>query len=295
MDVSSTSIVEKIINKNLKSHIDYSIIANYIRIQCIDMVHEAKCGHPGGPLGLADIFSILYFKHLKYSITTQTSTDDYLILSNGHVCAVRYASMALAGFLNKKELLTFRKFGSRLQGHPSTKFFPEVTNSSGSLGQGLANAHGLALGLKQQNISSFVYVCLSDGECQEGMTWEAAQSAGHYHTDNLICFIDANNIQIDGNVSDVMQLGDLKQRFVSLNWEVHETDGHNMIKIDEAFHWAKTNQHKKPKLIIFRTILGKGVSFMENNYKWHGVAPNNEDHKQAIQELESQIQKEYQT
>ena len=210
------------------------------------MVYLAKSGHPGGPLGLADIFTMLYFKHLN--VSSEKPMDDkrdYLILSNGHVCAVRYAAMALAGFLDHKELDTFRKLGSRLQGHPSTKFLPEAENSSGSLGQGLSNASGLALGLRLQKKKNLVFVSLSDGECQEGMTWEAAMAASHYKNKNLIAFVDVNGIQIDGFMKDVMSIGELEAKFQSFGWLTRKSDGHDHKKIDDCLSVGKKRDRRK--------------------------------------------------
>ena len=286
-------MIDTILNKptSSRSYAEFSLLSNYIRKYIIEMVYSAASGHLGGPLGLADIFTMLYFKHLNVSSKdSMNEKRDYLLLSNGHVCAVRYASMALAGFLDYKELQTFRKLGSRLQGHPSTKFFPQVENSSGSLGQGLSNASGLALGLRLQKKKNYVYVCLSDGECQEGMTWEAAMAASHYKNSRLIAFIDLNGVQIDGFTKNIMDVGNLKQKFESFGWLTKELDGHNHKKIDDAFTWAKTNSEEKPRVILFKTILGKDVDFMEDNPSWHGVPPKEAEYKQAIKLLNEKEQ-----
>ncbi|MEM7184080.1 MAG: transketolase [Spirochaetota bacterium] len=260
--------------------------AKEIRKEVIKMVANAASGHPGGPLGLADIFSALYFAILNHDPKNPDKADrDRLILSNGHVCAVRYAAMALAGYFPLEELQTFRKLGSNLQGHPSTKYLSGLESSSGSLGQGLSVSVGLALGARKQNHDYKVYTCISDGECGEGMTWEAAQSAVHYGLNNLIVFMDRNYIQIDGNTEDVMKLDPLDSKFESFGWNVLQADGHNMQQILDSFEKAQAMQ-SGPTIILFKTILGKGVSFMENNYKWHGTPPNPEQEKAALQELE---------
>ncbi len=269
-----------------RTHDELRLVANRIRRNAVEAVYLANSGHPGGPLGLADIYAVLYFKVLNYDVkNTMADSRDRLLLSNGHVCAVKYAAMALAGYFSEEELATFRKLGSRLQGHPSTRYFPELENSSGSLGQGLSNAHGVALGLKLRKNPARVFVGMSDGECQEGMTWEAAMAAAHYKTDNLIAFIDWNNIQIDGFVDDVMSLGDFEGKFKAFGWQTKVADGHDLVAIEAAFQWALQAQGG-PKVILFKTRLGKGVSFMENNPDWHGSPPKKEQRDQAMQELE---------
>ena len=257
-----------------------------IRRWIIRMVHAATCGHPGGPLGLADIFSVLFFEALRHDPKRPDWQDrDRLLISNGHVCAVRYAAMALAGYLPEEELLTFRRMGSRLQGHPSTKFLPSVENASGSLGQGLAAGVGLALGAMHQGRSYRSYICMSDGECAEGMTWEAATTAVAYRVP-VIAFLDLNGIQIDGFTKDVCDLGDLPGKFAAFGWKVQEADGHSIPEIRAAFLRAQ-EYRAGPQMIAFRTVLGKGVSFMENNPKWHGVAPNDDQARKALTELGS--------
>ena len=255
-----------------------------IRQWIVKMVHAATCGHPGGPLGLADIFSVLYFDILKHKPKKPDWEErDRLILSNGHVCAVRYAAMGVSGYLPTKELLSFRKLGSRLQGHPSTKYLPGLENSSGSLGQGLSASVGLALGARAQNKDYRVYCCISDGECGEGMTWEAATAAVH-HKAPVIAFMDFNGIQIDGYTKDVCDLGDLGKKFGSFGWKVLVADGHKIADIRRAFRKAQ-EYDAGPQMIIFKTVLGKGVSYMENKPGWHGVAPNDEQLKVALAEL----------
>ncbi len=259
--------------------------AKQIRREVIKMVAAAKSGHPGGPLGLADIYAALYFKILKHDPKNPNWEErDRLILSNGHVCAVRYASMALSGYFPIEDLKTFRNINSKLQGHPSTRYMEGLETSSGSLGQGLSLATGIALGLRHQNKTNKVYACISDGECGEGMTWEAAQSAVHFKLDNLVAFMDRNFIQIDGNTEEVMRLEPLGKKFEMFGWNLIEADGHDMNQILESF--AKAEKHKgSPTLILFRTVIGKGVSYMENKAEWHGTFPNAEQEKQALLEL----------
>lgn len=259
---------------------DLRFVANRIRQNAIEMVFRANSGHPGGPLGLADIYAYLYFKVLKLD----GENRDRLLISNGHVCAVRYSSMAVRGQISEAELATFRRLGSRLQGHPSTKYLREVDNSSGSLGQGLANASGLALGLRLQKSPARVFLGMSDGECQEGMTWEAAMAAAHNKLTNIHPFLDFNNIQIDGKVEKVMGIEPLDQKFTGFGWKVRVADGHNFTAIADAFDWSLKDEGA-PKMILFKTVLGKGVSFMENNPDWHGSPPNQKDRDLAISEL----------
>lgn len=259
---------------------DLKFIARRIRLNAIEMVFRAKSGHPGGPLGLADIYAYLYFKLLNL----HGADRDRLLISNGHVCAVRYSAMAVRGQIEEGELVTFRQLGSRLQGHPSTKFFPEVENSSGSLGQGLANASGLALGLRLQKSRARVFLGMSDGECQEGMTWEAAMAAAHHKITNLHPFLDFNNIQIDGKVENVMAVEPLDKKFAAFGWLVRVANGHDFDEIAAAFDWS-LHDEGAPKMILFRTVLGKGVSFMENNPDWHGTPPGQKERDQAILEL----------
>ncbi|WCL49861.1 transketolase [Leptospira sp. GIMC2001] len=259
--------------------------AKNIRIQIIKMVTAAKSGHPGGPLGLADIYAVLYKKVLKHDPKNPNwEGRDRLILSNGHVCAVRYAAMGLSGYFPEEDLLTFRNINSRLQGHPSTRYMEGLESSSGSLGQGLSVSVGLALGARLKGEKHKIYTCISDGECGEGMTWEAAQSAVHYKTDNLIAFMDRNFIQIDGNTEEVMRLEPLGEKFRTFGWNVIDANGHNVSEIIEAFEKAATHKGS-PTLIVFKTTLGKGVSYMENQPKWHGTPPSKEQEEEALKEL----------
>lgn len=262
-----------------------------IRRLIVRMVHAAACGHPGGPLGLADIFASLYcdpalFRHKPAN--PSWPERDRLILSNGHVCAVRYAAMAVSGYFKPEETLKFRKLGSVFQGHPSTRYLPAVENSGGSLGQGLSQAVGVALGARVQKAKYNVFACISDGECGEGMTWEAATAAAH-HRAPVIAFMDYNGIQIDGFTKDVCDLGDLEAKFASFGWKAETRDGHNVQEIRAALKGAKDrlleNPDIGPQIVLFRTILGKGVSYMENKPGWHGKAPNNDEFKTAMKDL----------
>jgi len=263
--------------------------AHEIRRSVIQMVHAAQSGHPGGPLGLADVFAVLYFDQLRIDPGAPDWDDrDRLILSNGHVSAVRYAAMKAAGFFPDIDLLTFRKLGSPLQGHPSTRYLPEMESSSGSLGQGLANAVGVSLGARVQNKNYRVYCCISDGECGEGMTWEAATTAVHYRAP-VIGFMDHNGIQIDGYTRDVCDLGDLAAKFRSFGWKVRRENGHDVAGIRRAFAEARAYE-EGPQMIVFDTVLGKGVSYMEDQFGWHGKAPNDDLAKQALEEIDAAIE-----
>lgn len=260
-------------------------LAKSIRMEVIKMVTAAKSGHPGGPLGLADIYAVLYKRILNHDPKNPNwEKRDRLILSNGHVCAVRYAAMGLTGYFPVEELLTFRNINSRLQGHPSTRYMEGIESSSGSLGQGLSVSVGLALGAKLKKEDHRIYACISDGECGEGMTWEAAQSAVHYKLNNLIAFMDRNFIQIDGNTEEVMRLEPLGKKFETFGWNLIEADGHNIPDIISAFDKAKTFP-EGPTLIVFKTVLGKGVSFMEHQPKWHGTPPSSDQEAEALKEL----------
>ena len=258
--------------------------AREIRRLILRAVHAAASGHPGGPLGLADIFSVLFFDILRYKPSEPDwAGRDRLLISNGHVCAVRYASMALAGYFPVEDLDTFRKLGSPLQGHPSTKWLAGVDNSSGSLGQGLSAAIGLSLGARMQGQDYRVYCCISDGECGEGMTWEAATTAVHYKAP-VIAFMDLNGIQIDGFTRDVCDLGNLARKWEAFGWKVREEDGHDIGAIRKAFREAQ-DYIGGPQIILFKTVLGKGVSFMEDKPGWHGKPPNDEQYAEALGEL----------
>jgi len=261
--------------------------ANLIREDVITMLETAGSGHTAGSLDLADIFSALYFNIMNYDPSNPSWEDrDVLFLSNGHTVPVQYAAMAEAGFFAKDELMTLRKLGSRLQGHPERVKLPGLENTSGPLGSGLSQAAGYAYSLQYLDKIShrFVYVVMGDGELDEGNVWEAAMFAGKYKLSQLIAFIDRNNIQIDGSTEDVMPLEDLKGKWESFGWHVIEIDGHNVESVIEAVDTAKAITNM-PCVIIAHTIPGKGVDFMEYDYKWHGVSPNSEQAKAALEKL----------
>jgi transketolase len=263
-------------------------IANDIREDIIRMLEHAGSGHSAGPLGLADIFTALYFDVLKHDPKNPDWEDrDILLLSNGHCGPVRYATMARAGYFDRAELLTLRKFGSRLQGHPERTRLPGMETTSGPLGSGLSQAAGMALGLRMNNqLHRQVYVVTGDGELDEGNIWEAMMLAAKYKLNNLTAIVDRNNIQIDGPTDSVMPLEDLQKKWESFGWHTIEIDGNDIEAIIDACAMAKAIT-EKPVVIIAYTIPGKGVDFMENDYHWHGGAPGSgvPNHEQAIKAL----------
>lgn len=261
--------------------------ANDIRKDIITMLEAAGSGHSAGPLGLADIFAALYFNILNIRPQEPEWADrDVFFLSNGHCVPVQYAAMAEAGFFELSELTTLRKFGSRLQGHPEREKLPGLENTSGPLGSGLSQAAGYAYSLQylDENPQRFVYTVMGDGELNEGNIWEAAMFAGKYKLSQLVAFVDRNNIQIDGTTEDVMPLEDLRGKWESFGWHVLEIDGHNVESIIDAASQARAISNR-PTVIISHTIPGKGVDFMEYNYKWHGMPPNAEQAKEALEDL----------
>jgi len=261
--------------------------ANDIREDIIRMLEAAGSGHSAGPLGLADIFSALYFNIMNIDSRNPEWEDrDVLFLSNGHTVPVQYAAMAEAGYFDKEELLTLRKLGSRLQGHPERERLPGLESTSGPLGSGLSQAAGYAYSLQYLDDSKhrFVYVVMGDGELDEGNVWEAAMFAGKYKLSQLVAIIDRNNIQIDGSTEDVMPLEDLRGKWESFGWHVLEVDGHNIESVIDAASMARAITNR-PSIIIAHTIPGKGVDFMEYDYKWHGIAPNSEQAKEALKKL----------
>ncbi|MAE13057.1 transketolase [Candidatus Woesearchaeota archaeon] len=257
--------------------------ANMIRKSVIQMLAEAKSGHTAGSLGMADIFTALYGTFLHYNPKKPTADDrDYLILSCGHICPVLYATLSSSGFFPEKELLTLRKLGSRLQGHPERNCIPGIETTSGPLGQGISQAAGIALGLRLDKKKNKVVCITSDGEHQEGQVWEAALFIAHQKLD-IINIIDRNYIQIGGNTEDSVALGSLKEKYDSFGWNTLEIDGNKMEEIVEGL--TKAFQSKGPVAIIANTVPGKGVSFMEHDASWHGRAPNPEQAKEALNEL----------
>jgi|SRR3989344_610020 len=259
--------------------------ANEIRTAIIKMLVEAGSGHSAGPLGMADIFTALYFELLNIDPARPTWADrDRLVLSAGHICPVLYATLAYRGFFPVEELATLRQFGTRLHGHPHNLALPGVENSSGPLGQGLSQAVGMALAARMDSKKWRAYAILSDGEHDEGQTWEAIMFAGKQELHNLTAIIDRNNIQIDGFTEDVMPLEPLADKYRSFNWHVLEIDGHNLDDIIASVRHAKAI-FEKPTVIIAHTIPGKGVDFMENDYHWHGKPPKSDEAKLALKEL----------
>jgi len=260
--------------------------AKDIRIATIESLVEAGSGHTAGPLGMADIFTAMYFHILKHDPKKPDWDDrDILILSNGHICPVLYPTMAYAGYFPKKDLKTLRKLGSPLQGHPHREWLKGIETSSGPLGLGLSQATGMAIADKiDKKEDRFIYCLMSDGEMQEGNTWEAIMLAGNRKLDNLIAIIDRNNIQISGNVEDVMPLEPLDEKFEAFGWHVIEIDGHNFEQINDAVNEAKAIT-EKPVVIIAYTIPGKGVKEFEKKYEWHGKPPTKEEGEMAIKEL----------
>ncbi len=264
---------------------DLEKIARKVRYKIVKMVGLAKSGHPGGSLSATDIIVALYFKIMNYSPDNPYKKDrDRFVLSKGHAAPALYAVLSELGIIEEEELWKLRRLEGKLQGHPSMDT-PGVEICTGSLGQGFSAAVGMALGCRLDKLNNYVYVLLGDGECQEGIVWEAAMAAAHYKLDNLIAFIDRNKLQIDGCTEDVMSLGDIKAKFEAFGWDVFEIDGHNFEEIINTVEKAKTLKNGKPKMIIAYTIKGKGVSFMENNVGFHGKAPNEEQLKQALEEL----------
>ncbi len=261
--------------------------ANDVRQDIIKMLEEAGSGHSAGPLDLAEIVTTLYFDIMNIDPKNpEWDERDYFFLSNGHTVPVQYAVMAERGYFDKKELMTLRKFGSRLQGHPERTKLPGLENTSGPLGSGLSQAAGVAYTLQHIDNQKhrFVYVVTGDGELDEGNIWEAMMFAGKYKLGQLIVFVDRNNIQIDGNTEDVMPLEDLAGKWKAFGWHVQEIDGHNIESIQDAASMARAITNK-PSVIISHTIPGKGVDFMEYNYHWHGIPPNSEQAKKALGEL----------
>ncbi len=268
---------------------ELEIHANDIRKSIISMLLEAKSGHTAGPLGMTDIFTLFYFEILKHDPNNpQWEERDRVVLSNGHICPVLYATMAHRGYFPVEELQTLRKFGSRLQGHPHREYLPFVDTSSGPLGSGLSQAAGMALADRMDNginTRRFVYCFLSDGELNEGNAWEAVMLAGKYRLRNLIAVIDRNNIQIEGDTENVMPLEPLADKWRAFNWHVIEVSGHDFTALYQAVEEAQA-VHEKPTVIIAHTIPGKGVKAFERDYKWHGKAPNKEEAEMAIKELQ---------
>lgn len=264
---------------------DLKMKANEIRKDIIEEVYNAKSGHPGGSLSIADIMAVLYFNELRIDEKNPRWEErDRLVLSKGHCSPALYAALAERGFFDKEDLKSFRKIESNLQGHPDLNKVPGVDMTSGSLGQGLSIANGMAIAGKMDNKDYRVYTILGDGEIEEGQVWEAAMTANKYKLDNLCVIVDNNNLQIDGSIEDVMSSYPIDEKFKSFGFNVLTIDGNNIEEILSAFEIAKQTKNK-PTCIIAKTIKGKGVSFMENKAEWHGKAPNEEEYEEAMKNL----------
>lgn len=264
--------------------------ADEIRQSIIEMLVEAGSGHSAGPLGMADIFSALFFFAMKHDPSNPTwDGRDRLIISNGHICPVYYATLAHSGYFKLEELKTLRKFGSRLQGHPDKRFLPFVETISGPLGLGLSQAVGMCLADRMDNgkySTKHFYCILSDGELNEGNTWEAVMLGAKERLQNLIVIVDRNKIQLSGQTEDIMPLEPLKAKWEAFNWRAEVIDGHNFKEIIGAINDAQANSDR-PSVIIANTIPGKGISFMEKKYEWHGKAPSKEEGEEALKELKN--------
>ena len=254
----------------------------------IDMIWKAKSGHPGGSLSIAEFVTACYFREMNVDPKNPKWEDrDRFVLSKGHVCPAQYAALAMLGFFDMSVLDTLRKEGSILQGHPSSAKCPGIDISTGSLGQGFACAVGMAIAGKMDNKDYYVYSALGDGECDEGEIWEAAGTANKYKLDNLIGFVDLNGLQLDGTCDEIMPHIDLGKKFEAFGFEVYNINGNDMAEVVEAIEQAKASKNGKPKMIVGKTVKGNGVSFMENQLGWHGAAPNDEEYKIAMAELDA--------
>ena len=265
------------------------IAAVKIRMGIIEGVHSAKAGHPGGSLSCADLLAYLYMHRLNVDpADPQCPTRDRMVMSKGHAAPALYATLALRGFFPMEEMKTLRKNGARLQGHPDSKKIPGVDCSTGSLGQGISAACGMALSGKISCDSYKVYAILGDGEIEEGIVWEAAMFAAHYMLDNLVAVVDSNNLQIDGKITEVMSPYPIDEKFKAFGWHVINIDGHDFNQMEKAFDEAE-KVVQKPTVIIMKTTKGKGVDYMENSVDWHGKAPGDEDYERAMKQLREQL------
>ncbi len=261
-----------------------------LRLNALYMIHKAQSGHPGGALSVADFVTACYFKFMNVDPSDPHWPErDRFVLSKGHACPAQYAALAMKGYFPMEVLDTLRKEGSMLQGHPSMNRCPGIDISTGSLGQGLACGVGMALAAKLDGKDYKVYVAVGDGECQEGEIWEAAQTAHKYKLDNLIVFVDNNNLQLDGTCDEVMPNIDLGKKFEAFGFDRYEIDGNDMAQVTAAIELANAVKNGRPKCIFGHTVKGKGVSYMENQCSWHGVAPNDAEYAQAVSELKAQL------
>ncbi len=269
---------------------ELEIKAYNIRKNAVTAVYSASSGHPGGSLSSADLMAVLYFDEMNIDPKNPKMEErDRFVLSKGHCSPALYGALAEAGFFDKEELKTFRHIDSRLQGHPDMKHIPGVDMSTGSLGLGISAACGMALSAKAYKKDYRVYALLGDGEIEEGQVWEAAMYAPHYKLDNLCIFVDLNGLQIDGSTKEVMDSSPLDKKFEAFGWNVLTIDGHDYDEIKNALKTARDTKGK-PTAVIMKTVKGKGVSYMENSVKWHGVAPNEEEYGKAISELDAHIE-----
>lgn len=270
---------------------ELSIIANKVRKNALTAVYSAKSGHPGGSLSIAEILTLLYFEVMNIDPKNPKNPDrDRFVLSKGHTAPALYSTLALRGYFPIEDIKTFRRIDSYLQGHPDMKGVPGVDMSTGSLGQGISAAGGMALSAKLDNKDYRVYTVLGDGELEEGQVWEQAMFAAHYKLDNLTAFIDFNGLQIDGNITEVMNPTPIDKKFEAFGWHVIVCDAHSFNELEAAINEAKATKGK-PTAVIMKSVKGKNVSFMENNAGWHGAAPNEEQYNQAIDELDTIIKK----
>ena len=266
---------------------ELSRIANNLRISIIEEVYNAGCGHPGGSLSIADLLTYLYFEELNVDpANPRDPKRDRFVLSKGHTAPALYAALAERGFIPKEDLKTLRKTASYLQGHPDMKGIPGVDMSTGSLGQGISTACGMALSAKTSGDDYRVYTVLGDGESQEGQVWEAAMFASHYKLDNLVAILDLNGLQIDGSITEVMNPTPHDEKFLAFGWNVITIDAHNFEEIEAAFKQARETKGK-PTAIIAKSVKGKGVSYMENKCEWHGQAPKEDLYKVALADLDA--------
>ncbi|BBU40397.1 transketolase [Aeribacillus pallidus] len=266
-------------------------LAIKMRQTALTMIYKAQSGHPGGALSAADLVTALYFRELNVDPNNPTWDDrDRFVLSKGHACPIQYAALALRGFVPYETIYKLREYGSPFQGHPDMKKCPGIDISTGSLGQGLSCAVGMAIAGKRDQKDYRVFCLLGDGECQEGQIWEAVQTAVKYQLDNLFIFVDYNNLQIDGFCDEVMPLLDLEKKFEAFGCETRYINGHSMEEIVKTLDEITVNKNGKPKCIILETVKGKGVSYMENVAEWHGIAPNDEEYERAMEEIARGLQ-----
>ncbi|MBO5556166.1 MAG: transketolase [Oscillospiraceae bacterium] len=276
----------------MKEHLSIPELQNKcvdLKKHVINMIYKAQSGHPGGSLSVADFMTACYFRYMNVDPQNPRWEDrDRFVLSKGHVCPAQYAALAMKGFFPMEVLDTLRKEGSPLQGHPSMNKCPGIDISTGSLGQGMACAVGMAIAAKMDGKDCRVFCAVGDGECNEGEIWEAAGTAYKYKLDNFVLFVDWNNLQLDGTCEEIMPPVDLARKFEAFGFEVYQCNGNSMAELVEVMDKAVAAKNGLPKAIVGKTVKGKGVSFMENQVGWHGVAPNDEQYKQAMAELDAQ-------